>query len=345
DRILEQMAFIPKIKDGKLGKQKGILLDGGISSWGVQYGDQTFKDHKCRVQNCNILQMNGDKSEVDAVLFGQMLPNMEYYLQTYRKPHIVWLFFALESPMATLDYSSFKDYINWTATYRSDSTIVAPYEKWVYHFNESVSNTKELSRNYATGKSKMAAIFVSNCAGNNERLYYVYDLQKNISVDIYGFCGPHKCPRNSDKCSKKLNKDYKFYLAFENANCKDYITEKFFVNALQHDVIPIVMGARREEYEKLAPRNSFIHVEDFKSAEELAIYLQKLDQNDDLYNEYFKWKGTGSFLNTKFWCRLCAMLNDDKKPTLSVNLEEWWRAPDTCTRSRWDKLIKQKNSE
>jgi hypothetical protein len=32
-----------------------------------------------------------------------------------------------------------------------------------------------------------------------------------------------------------LNKEYKFYLAFENSNCRDYITEKFYVNGLGYE--------------------------------------------------------------------------------------------------------------
>lgn len=58
------------------------------------------------------------------------------------------------------------------------------------------------------------------------------------------------------------------------------------------------MGAKRSEYERNSPKNSFIHVDDFESPKELAKYLHKLDSNDDLYNEYFKWKGTGEFINT-----------------------------------------------
>ena len=50
------------------------------------------------------------------------------------------------------------------------------------------------------------------------------------------------------------------------------------------------MGARPEDYEKATPYKSYIHVDDYDSPEELAKYLHELDQDDDKYNEYFKWK-------------------------------------------------------
>ena len=71
-----------------------------------------------------------------------------------------------------------------------------------------------------------------------------------------------------------------------------YVTQKsnFFPFSSSHDVIPIVMGARPEDYAKSAPYKSFIHVDDFDGPKELAEYLHKVDQDDQLYNEYFKWK-------------------------------------------------------
>ena len=99
------------------------------------------------------------------------------------------------------------------------------------------------------------------------------------------------------------------------------------------------MGARKEDYAAVAPPNSYIHVEDFRSAKELAQYLIKLDQNDDLYNQYFLWKNTGYFLNTKYWCRLCAMAhgtNDFVTPHYYDDVEQWWRNNDTCVKDRWD---------
>lgn len=50
------------------------------------------------------------------------------------------------------------------------------------------------------------------------------------------------------------------------------------------------MGAQASEYAAVAPHNSYVHVEEFANPEELANYLKRLDEDDNLYNSYFKWK-------------------------------------------------------
>ena len=170
---------------------------------------------------------------------------------------------------------------------------------------------------------------------------------KYIDVDIYGGCGDKQCPRSSKDCYQMLNTHYKFYLAFENSNCVDYITEKFYVNGLKYNVLPIVMGARKEDYHRVAPEKSFLHVDDFDGPEDLAKYLDKLDKSDDLYNEYFQWKGTGEMINTKFFCRLCALLHDAKpRPQISTfyeDINKWWRGKGTCIKGSWRKYHEVKN--
>lgn len=64
-------------------------------------------------------------------------------------------------------------------------------------------------------------------------MQYVKELQKHIQVDIYGECGSKRCPVDDPECLT-IFKQYKFYLAFEDVNCFDYITQKFFVNGLQY---------------------------------------------------------------------------------------------------------------
>ena len=71
---------------------------------------------------------------------------------------------------------------------------------------------------------------------------YVEELMKYIPVDIYGKCGDYPCANKSGTfpCDYKVATNYKFYLAFENSICVDYVTEKFFNNLLL-PVVPIVM--------------------------------------------------------------------------------------------------------
>ena len=101
-------------------------------------------------------------------------------------------------------------------------------------------------------------------------------------------------------------------------------------------MIPIVMGARAADYRHAAPPHSYIHVEDFKSPRDLAKYLLMLDKNDDMYNQYFRWKEMGRFFNTKFWCRLCALAHSDlSHDHYYGNVEAWWRSKTTCTWDSW----------
>ncbi len=69
-----------------------------------------------------------------------------------------------------------------------------------------------------------------------------------------------------------------------------YGVKNLFLLLSRNELVPIVMGARPEDYARSAPYKSYIHVDDFESPKELAEYLHKLDQDDNLYNEYFKWK-------------------------------------------------------
>lgn len=161
-------------------------------------------------------------------------------------------------------------------------------------------------------------------------------------VDAYGKCGTLTCKRDfgfETACLSMLSKHYKFYLSFENSNCADYMSEKIFRNALQHSMIPIVMGARKKDYERQLPYKSFISVEDFASPKELAEYLNKVDRDDDLYNSYFQWRGTGELLDNfkHLWCRICAMLHDEftMKPRWYDDMNKWWFDPETMRRGLW----------
>ena len=68
------------------------------------------------------------------------------------------------------------------------------------------------------------------------------ELQKYIDVDIFGECGTFNCSRQYEENWTALwEREYKFYLAFENSVCQDYITEKFY-GTLKLELILVVLG-------------------------------------------------------------------------------------------------------
>ena len=90
---------------------------------------------------------------------------------------------------------------NWTATYRRDSTLVAPYGWWKSYQedeDDADNSDKVVSADFAGVREGRVAWFVSNCDANNKRLEYAEQLSKYYPVDIFGKCGNLRCPRVSD---------------------------------------------------------------------------------------------------------------------------------------------------
>lgn len=237
DRIIKQLMFVPENYEEikRSNKTKIILI---AADFGLENGRGAFAE--CPVNTCEISSDAIIMDKADMVIFSDGY--VQDRLAEVKKPNQIFMMYLLESPSNIQAYQGIKfpNIINWTSTFRSDSDIVAPYEKWVYYDPNIQQITQE--KNYALNKKKKIAWFVSNCAPKNSRMIYAKELSQHIQVDIYGGCGSLKCERNSQDCEKLIDNEYKFYLAFENSNCHDYITEKFFVNGLKRNVLPIVVS-------------------------------------------------------------------------------------------------------
>ncbi|EFX78568.1 hypothetical protein DAPPUDRAFT_25935, partial [Daphnia pulex] len=249
-----------------------------------------------------------------------------------RQPHQRYVFYHFESPENTA--SDFMDdprfrygYFNWTMTYRRDSDIFLRDYYGSLVAKTSFNNNTLVSRyNYENkndddlGKTKMITWFVGHCSTPIRREEYVHKLSQYVPIDVYGNC-TKQCPSH---CDDMLRTDYKFYLAFENSWCPDYVTEKF-IRPYLYEAIPIFLGGA--DYSKYAPRNSYINARDFDSPKQLAEYLILLDKSESLYASYFSWKNHYyvSVPDMYGWCELCRMIHDSKlPPKVYPDIKKWW---------------------
>lgn len=131
----------------------------------------------------------------------------------------------------------------------------------------------------------------SNCVKEWRRTEFVKRLAHLLPIHMYGTCGNMTCAKMTSECTLRL-KSYKFALVLENSCCPEYITEKFW-NAFTYEQVPVVLGALPDEYARLAPPNSYIHIEEFKTMTDLVQFIEKVDKDDSLYLKYHEWRGKG----------------------------------------------------
>ena len=328
----------------------------GKTPWPMLENDLQFTrsdNIPCEAQGCRISYNKADLNKSDAVLFhgqdidGINLSHLSGTCSTRAKQR--WVFFIHENPIYfTHDLSLFDNVFNWTMTYKLSSDIFVPY---TYYFPRE-SSSAELnhgSENYALGKDMLVAWVVSHCGRQRDKL--VKKLMEYIPVHVYGTCSfkfsqNRKCVGRGKKtsCWKNLRR-YKFYLAFENANCVDYITEKYWRNSLQNTIVPVVLGGGNYSDKNLAVPGSFVNVMDFSSVKELADHLVMLDNNDTAYNEYFAWRKLYQVGFPPSWtCALCSMLNNATIPAKTYNREsfaKFWSPETNCAPRDHDERVER----
>ena len=309
-----------------------------------------FRGAPCPVTNCSLTYKHRLFSRSDVVIFhGQDMPPI-YELEelNYRRPKgQIWVYFVLENPSNARETYYFEDMFNWTMTYEKNSDIYLPYGSYAALEPGEKSPYEEI---IPGKKDRLVVWTVSNCGGLRD--WYVQELRNYIRVDIFGSCAEYiyqpdlqeeECPRNTQEC-KDLIKRYKFQLAFENGNCVDYLTEKYWGTPLELGIVPVVMGGAN--YSQMAIPGSYINVLDFDSVKDLADYLLYLDKNDTAYMEYFAWRKTyrvygylkGAVFNEHYpWtCNMCAKAQNPGSKSYG-SLSDY-RNPSTLCELNEDKL-------
>uniref|UniRef100_A0AC35TTW8 Fucosyltransferase n=1 Tax=Rhabditophanes sp. KR3021 TaxID=114890 RepID=A0AC35TTW8_9BILA len=186
------------------------------------------------------------------------------------------------------------NFFNLTYTFSTKSDVQKRYGgPWVQVINKKktlpladinwITNAKEILKY----KDKTIIWTNSDCVSASEREITVQLLKKFIKVHQFGACTYNRieASRNSAEF-KDIYERYYFYLALENSDCEDYVTEKYWHRS-HFNSIPIV-GMRK--YYKGAPPHSFIAMDDFNSPQQLGIYLRKLISNRADYLKFFEYR-------------------------------------------------------
>lgn len=290
------------MSSGKLTERKKIP----IIYWSKWFDMDQWEGYT--IDNCNLsytCEITHDRSRVtnsSVLIFHASDVNKKNFVFPEQLKHSAWVYHDAEAP-----HSQSPDIINrmqYSMTYRLDSDF-----PWGYLQEQEllkVMETPKTQRSSVVKPKAPVAWIVSNCKASNYRHHYVKELMRYIDIDIYGHCMENTEWPASNPNAVNLISGYQFYLALENSNCKDYVTEKLS-NAYLAGVVPIVDGP--SDYGPFIPNtHSVIRVDDFNSPKELAKYLETLMANKELYNRYLEYKRPGG-LSDRFKNTLQAYKN------------------------------------
>ncbi|XP_040179320.1 4-galactosyl-N-acetylglucosaminide 3-alpha-L-fucosyltransferase 9-like isoform X1 [Rana temporaria] len=309
---ITEKEVIPNLK-----KEKEVLILIWHWPWGY-----TFPLDRCHQDfgfpGCKMTTDRSLYSVADGVIIHhvEIMYNKNLLPQQPRPIFQYWVWANVEPPLIIKNVDMLDNLFNMTLTFRQDSDVFVPYGQ--------IETLKEPQSFTIPEKSKLVAWVVSKWYPGVRRSAYYEELKEYIPIDIYGA----KHTKLSWDNFHSTISQYKFYLAFENSNYKDYITEKLWSNAFGSWAVPVVLGTSRENYERFIPGDAFIHVDDFPSAKELADYLLELDKDDEKYHKYFNWRShyrVNILIDWQYrYCQACEVIRKAPKYQILHSVAKWF---------------------
>ena len=342
----EQQATIGPITS----QTKTILIFNGKGKYELEVfgeGRHGFRRAKCPIDDCYITRNRSFTDTFDAVIINiATAASFVYPKNVNRTSRQRFVLFSQEAPTLPDDeMRKYNDFFNWTMTYQHASDLPYIYGRVValanaphaYEARKYIGRVSQ-GHNYGRDKTKLAVFFNSRCYTPSRREEYVRLLGKHIKVDTFGRCSQQQCSMDnatklsSDQCYDMVERHYKFYLAFENSLCQDYVTERFF-DILERHIVPVVYGGA--DYAAIAPPHSYIDASHY-SPEELAEHLHSIAANDTLYNEYHWWRPyfrverRYPLMANRVMCQLCRQLHLNQSTSMHLNLEDHFSRNSQC---------------
>ena len=300
---------------------KKIIL---ILYWGYPWNLKSYVPPEGLIgDECEVTHSRDKIKEADFVFFHfTTISSRDMPWKHYRNSDQIFVWWSAENPavLGTIheNWDAFDNFFNWTLTYRRDAEILGGYG---YRYNAiGLKRGKKAVDDIIASKKKLAIWFVSQCnytAGARRRMAFANELRKaGLNFDGHGRCFPDSppIPRSDIELMVKSIREHKFYFAFENGHhCKDYITEKFWDESLALDAVPIVWGPVKEDLLSVAPLDSFVYAEDYESPQKLAEYIKFLDEHDDEYRKYFRWREDENMTDAKM-----ITMTKERYPNLTI---------------------------
>nr|CAD7456163.1 unnamed protein product [Timema tahoe] len=236
-------------------------------------------------------------------------------------PSLDWSLLHEESPknVPALSHEALLSLFNYSSTFSRYSHV--PLTLQYLYSLESLIEAKYFVpthvKNQLLSELSPVVYIQSGCNTPSQRDAYVEELMKYIPVDSYGACLQNKkLPENLLYPSDGTDSDeflhfisrYKFVLAFENAVCEDYISEKLW----------------RPLADWLPNPDSAILISEFESPKKLAHFLKELNNDTPRYESYLGHKLNSATLKITNKKLLSALSSRSKENIdWGVNVEQF----------------------